>query len=54
MKGNNWPVTFSIGLATFNKPPNSVDDMIKAADSLMCKAENNRKNRVKYSTISPD
>jgi diguanylate cyclase (GGDEF)-like protein len=54
MKGNNWPVTFSIGLATFNKPPNSVDDMIKAADSLMYEAKNNGKNRVKSSTISPD
>ena len=35
MNENNWNVTFSIGIATFLTPPESVDEMIKRADSLM-------------------
>lgn len=35
MRERGWPITFSIGLATFNQVPESVDHMIKHADTLM-------------------
>lgn len=36
---HNWPVTFSIGLVTFKSPPESVQDMISAADRAMYEAK---------------
>ena len=44
---NNWPVTFSIGLATFNTPPQSANDVIKAADALMYEVKNETKNDIR-------
>jgi diguanylate cyclase (GGDEF)-like protein len=38
------PVTFSIGLATFAAPKQSVDEMIKVADGLMYSVKKNRKD----------
>ena len=35
MEHRSWPITFSIGLATFTKAPDSADEMIKRADMLM-------------------
>jgi diguanylate cyclase (GGDEF)-like protein len=43
-----WPVTFSIGVATFESPPGSVDQLIDAADSQMYFAKNKGKNRIHY------
>jgi diguanylate cyclase (GGDEF)-like protein len=51
MNKNNWPVTFSIGLATFLNPPNSIDKMIKEADRIMYSAKNNGKNMIKSEVI---
>ena len=47
MQMNEWPVTFSFGVVTFNKAPLSVDEMIKKADELMYVAKNDGKNRMK-------
>jgi diguanylate cyclase (GGDEF)-like protein len=52
MAANNWPVTFSTGLATFNKPPNTVDETIKTADSLMFEAKKNGKNKIRHEVVS--
>ena len=41
-----WPVTVSIGVATFSKPPTSVDEMISKADELMYEAKRAGKNKV--------
>ena len=38
-------VTFSIGVATFLRPPASVDEMILRADELMYKAKRSGKDR---------
>ncbi len=46
MKENDWPVTFSIGAVTFNRPPESVDEMVRQADDLMYSAKNAGRNRV--------
>ncbi len=43
-----WPATFSIGVVTFKKPPESIDEMIRIVDRLMYSAKNSGKNLVKY------
>jgi diguanylate cyclase (GGDEF)-like protein len=52
MQKNKWPVTLSIGIVTFLKPPESVDEMMKKADFLMYQAKFNGKNNIKQSVIS--
>jgi len=47
MKDNNWPVTFSFGVATFDNPPESVEEMLKHADELMFEAKNDGRNLVR-------
>src|SRR5215813_12804947 len=39
MKERNWPVTFSIGVVTFQPPPESVQEMVSAADQAMYTAK---------------
>lgn len=36
---NRWPVGFSIGVAVFRPPPESVEEALKHADALMYKAK---------------
>jgi diguanylate cyclase (GGDEF)-like protein len=45
-KTNNFPVTFSFGMATFLNPPGSVDELINTADSLMYKSKKSGKNQI--------
>ena len=52
MQDYNWPVTFSIGVVTFEKPPDSVDQLIDAADAQMYFAKNNGKNRIHYKIVA--
>ena len=47
MQRNGWPVTLSMGVATFMRPPSTVDEMLKISDDLMYEAKNNGKNLVK-------
>ena len=42
----NWPVTYSIGLVTFEQPPKSTDDMIGEADRLMYTVKRGSKNNL--------
>lgn len=51
MQENEWPVTCSIGLVTFNCPPNSTDDLIKEADTTMYSAKQNGKNMIRHKII---
>ena len=51
MRKNKWPVTFSMGLATFQQPPRSVEEMIQKADLLMYAAKKNGKNMIKHLVI---
>lgn len=46
-----WPVTLSIGAATFVRPGHTVDEAIQIADHLMYSAKNHGKNRVEYSNV---
>jgi diguanylate cyclase (GGDEF)-like protein len=42
------PATFSIGVVTFLRPPSSVDDLVKKADSVMYSAKREGKNMIKH------
>lgn len=51
LERNRWPATLSIGAVTYNKPPDTVDDMLKKADSLMYSAKNGGKNKMLYEVV---
>ena len=46
MQRGGWPVTFSIGAATFNYPPLLLDDVVKVADDLMYDVKHKQKDAV--------
>jgi len=48
MRRHGWPVTFSIGVATFTSPPSTVDETLRISDQLMYAAKNNGKNGIQY------
>ena len=50
---NEWPVTFSFGVATFLRPPESVEEMVKKADALMYAAKNSGGNTVRHEVVGP-
>ena len=54
VRDNGWPVTLSIGVATFISPPVRIDEMIDAADSQMYLAKQNGKNRTRYKIIAEE
>ena len=45
---NDWQVTFSIGVVTYNRPPKSVEDMIGLADEAMYAVKAKGKNGILY------
>ena len=47
MQENNWPITFSFGIATFLTPAGSIVEMIKKADDLMYLAKNQGRNQIR-------
>lgn len=48
MRENGWPVTFSIGVVSWQQPLKRVEELIKAADHLMYEVKNNGKNKVRH------
>ena len=52
MQRHGWPVTFSIGLATFDAIPVSVDAMIKRADALMYTVKKDGKGDIRTRVFS--
>lgn len=48
MSENGWPVTFSIGVMTFTKPPSSVDKLIESVDSVMYSVKRTGKNNIAF------
>ena len=48
MKLKKFPVTFSIGIATFIAPPKSVNEMLNQADELMYEVKKSSKNAIKH------
>lgn len=51
MRQGGWAVTLSTGAVTFEKPPDSVDQMVKLADELMYSVKTSGKNRLAKRTI---
>ncbi len=51
---HGWPVTFSIGVATFMRPPIDVNEAIRIADSLMYSAKNSGKNTIKFEVLGKE
>jgi diguanylate cyclase (GGDEF)-like protein len=47
MEKHGWPVTFSIGVATFHTTPESLDELIEKADALMYTVKQGGKNAVR-------
>ena len=45
---NNWMVTFSLGVVTYNQIPNSVDEMVQIADQAMYSVKIAGKNGANY------
>jgi diguanylate cyclase (GGDEF)-like protein len=46
MLTHDWPVTLSIGMATFVTPPENVDSMIRYTDNLMYRTKTSGKNSI--------
>lgn len=46
MRENDWPVTFSIGVAVYATPPESVDALIQGADKLMYEVKTGQKDAI--------
>ena len=46
MKQNAWPVTFSIGVASYQVAPKDFDDLLKQADTLMYEVKRGGRDRV--------
>lgn len=46
MNDKGWPVTFSIGVASYQMAPSDFDTMIKQADTLMYEAKRNGRDRI--------
>ena len=51
MASRHWPVTFSVGVASFPDPPSSIDAMLVAADTLMYEVKRAGKAAVRYRSM---
>lgn len=51
MSLKGWPVSFSIGAATYGTVPSSVDEIIRHADELMYTVKHGGKNRLLHKEI---
>ncbi len=52
MESRNWPVTFSVGLVTYQTPPISIIDTVREADNLMYAVKGTGKGRMEQLTIN--
>jgi len=53
MSGRRWPVTFSIGVASYARAPADLDDLLAEADSLMFEVKHGGRNRVLQRDLTP-
>lgn len=51
MQSKCWPVTFSIGVATFVQPPDNIGQAIESADLLMYDVKKAGKNNILFRTF---
>jgi diguanylate cyclase (GGDEF)-like protein len=50
-KSSGAPITFSVGMVTFQRPPGSVDELVGVTDDLMYRAKNAGRNRMEKRTV---
>jgi diguanylate cyclase (GGDEF)-like protein len=48
---NTWPITFSLGLVTYNQTNGNINDVIGLADRHMYKVKNAGKNSMSHETV---
>jgi diguanylate cyclase (GGDEF)-like protein len=48
MEAGRWPVTASVGVATFRKPPDDPEALVQKVDAAMYAAKQSGKNRIEY------
>ncbi|MCW8930909.1 MAG: GGDEF domain-containing protein [Gammaproteobacteria bacterium] len=48
MQSHNWSVSFSIGLVTFETPPDDTKEAVAIADELMYCVKNNKKDNIAF------
>lgn len=53
MAHNDWPVTFSVGIVTFESMPESIEQALAVADQVMYGVKKHMKNSVTYTTWVP-
>ena len=51
METNGWPVTFSMGVATYKKAIGNFNEIIKKADGLMYSVKQDGKNMIKHEVV---
>ena len=51
MRQGGWPVTASLGVATFVVPAESIDDVMKQSDTLMYSAKQQGKNMTRHEVV---
>lgn len=54
MSARGWPITFSIGVATFELPPKTPRELLSLADELMYDVKLSGKNGVRHRTVRRD
>jgi diguanylate cyclase (GGDEF)-like protein len=54
MSSRGWPITFSIGIATFLKPPRDVNIMLRHVDTLMYAVKRNGKDGIRADTVQDE
>ncbi|MDY6862578.1 MAG: diguanylate cyclase [Thermodesulfobacteriota bacterium] len=52
VQNNEWPVTFSFGVVTFNNAPVTIDEPLKKADNLMYSAKQSNKNVIRHEVMN--
>lgn len=50
MEKNGWPVSFSMGVVSWNSPRANLDDAIRIADSLLYQAKTGGKNAARFAS----
>jgi diguanylate cyclase (GGDEF)-like protein len=53
MRERGWPVGLSLGAATFDAVPESLDDAVREADTLLYEAKRAGKGRLRHETFPP-
>ncbi|MDO6613441.1 diguanylate cyclase [Shewanella sp. 1_MG-2023] len=48
MRKNKWPVSFSVGLVTFENIPGDIKEAMEIADKLMYSVKNEKKDNIAY------